>query len=198
MPHKVKVPKELKLELKKLKKEKKDKVNIFVKIFKIKDIFNIEDEADIDECGEEEISPSNFNKIKNLFVADADDTDYDTNVQSIKKEKLKPTFYELLIKHIDTKELKDSDVYKKAYVDRRLFSKIRSGHKPNIKTVIRLGMALELNMEEFIVLLNSCHYMLYDDEYFDIAIKYFIKNKIYDINEANDILYSCKLELLTE
>ncbi len=119
-------------------------------------------------------------------------------IKRIKNTHLTDTFQELLFKFIDKSGLKDSEVYKKAYIDRRLFSKIRSGHKPGIKTVIRLGLVLELNMEEFNELLHSCNYSLYEDEYFDVAIKYFIKNKIYNIDKCNDILYSCNLELLND
>ena len=120
------------------------------------------------------------------------------NPSWIHEQELKPSFYDLIIKYADKLGIKDSDLYKSAYVDRRLFSKIRSGHKPGIKTVIRLGLVLELNMEEFNELLHSCNYSLYEDEYFDVAIKYFIKNKIYNINKFNNILYSCNLELLND
>ena len=58
--------------------------------------------------------------------------------------------------------------------------------------------ALELEFDEFEKLLNSNNNHLGDNNYFDIAIKWCIKNKIYDVEQVNDILYACDLELLTK
>ena len=56
-------------------------------------------------------------------------------------------FQKLLFNYIDSRELKDSDVYNKVHIDRRLFSKIRSdvNYHPSKETVILLGLALELS-----------------------------------------------------
>ncbi|MBR4830362.1 MAG: hypothetical protein IKZ96_01165 [Bacilli bacterium] len=114
--------------------------------------------------------------------------------------KLEPSFKEVLFNFIDSKGLTDPEVYKKAKVDKRLFSKIRNDESKYVSknTVICLGLALELNQEDFDKLLKANHDVLSDNSYFDIAIKWCIKNKIYDIEQVNDILYACNLDLLTK
>ena len=210
MANKVVVPKELKYKLKKLKKKNRNikikkilisPFSFLINLFNFKNYKKIfyDEYADEDEKEQELESQKGINP-KSIF-RDAKpfiDFEEEESITLFNSQKLKPTFYDLIIRFADKLNISDSDLYKKAYVDRRLFSKIRQGHKPNIKTVIRLGLALELNENDFTTLLNSCNYSLYEDKYFDIAIKYFVKNKIYDINRCNDILYSCKLDLLNE
>lgn len=119
--------------------------------------------------------------------------------EEIKEVKLDPTFKELLFEFIDKKGLTDPEVYKKAKVNKRTFSKIRTGEEKCVSknTAICLGLALELNLKDFEKLLKAnCNY-LSDNDYFGIAIKWCIKNKIYDIEQVNDILYACDLPLLT-
>ncbi len=124
----------------------------------------------------------------------------DTAVKEIKETELEPSFRDVLFDFIDKKGIGDPDVYKKAKVDKRLFSKIRidAGRAISRNTAIRLGLALELSQEDFDILLNANHTSLSDNNYFDIAIKWCIKNKIYDIEQVNDILYACDLDLLTK
>ena len=114
--------------------------------------------------------------------------------------KKEPSFKDVLFNFIDSKGLTDPEVYKKAKVDKRLFSKIRNDESKYVSknTVICLGLALELNQEDFDKLLKSNHDVLSDNSYFDIAIKWCIKNKVSDIEQVNDILYACDLELLTK
>ena len=121
-------------------------------------------------------------------------------VKEIKETKLEPSFKDVLFNYIDKKKLSDPDIYKKAKVDKRTFSKIRTGESKYVSryTAICLGLALELNQKEFDNLLKANHDYLSDNEYFGIAIKWCIKNKIYDIEQVNDILYACDLTLLTK
>ena len=118
--------------------------------------------------------------------------------KSIKKIKLSPPFKEVLFEFIDKKNLTDPEVYKKAKVDRRTFSKIRTGDIKYVSrnTAIRLGLALNLNQKDFDKLLESNLSHLGTNEYFGIAIRWCIKNKIYDIDQVNDILYACDVDLL--
>ena len=106
-------------------------------------------------------------------------------------------FQTLLFKYIDEKELKDSDVYNKVNLDRRLFSKIRSNNNyhPSKETVILLGIALELEEKDFEKLLESASYSLPKNNYFDLIIRFCIINKIFKLNEINELLneYQCKL-----
>lgn len=118
----------------------------------------------------------------------------------IQKIKLEKTFSTILFEHIDNKSIKDSVIYKKAHIDRRLFSKIRSNNNyhPSKDTIIALGLALELSTNELEELLKSAHYSLPTNNYFDIAIRYCFDKQIYDYDKVNDILYACDLRLLSK
>ena len=106
-------------------------------------------------------------------------------------------FQTMLFKMIDERNLKDSDVYNKVNIDRRLFSKIRSdrNYHPSKETIILLGLSLELSEEELTILLDSASYSLPKNNYFDLIIRFCFINKIYNINNVNELLYDydCKL-----
>lgn len=106
-------------------------------------------------------------------------------------------FQRLLFNYIDSKELKDSDVYNKVHIDRRLFSKIRGdiNYHPSKETVILLGLALELNEVEIEELLNSASYSLPKNNVYDLIIRFCFIEGIYDLIEVNSLLdsYECKL-----
>lgn len=106
-------------------------------------------------------------------------------------------FQELLFKYIDDRGLKDSDVYNKVHIDRRLFSKIRSdiNYHPSKETVILLGLSLKLNEEEIDKLLNSASYSLPKNSIYDLIIRFCFSEGIYELKDVNDLLetYNCKL-----
>ena len=106
-------------------------------------------------------------------------------------------FQKLLFNYIDSRELKDSDVYNKVHIDRRLFSKIRGdiNYHPSKETVILLGLALELNEVEIEELLNSASYSLPKNNVYDLIIRFCFIEGIYDLIEVNSLLdsYECKL-----
>ena len=106
-------------------------------------------------------------------------------------------FQAMLFDLIDKRDLKDSDVYSKVHIDSRLFSKIRSDrdYHPSKETVILLGLALELNEDEFIDLLNSASYSLPKNNVYDLIIRFCFIEGIYNLNEVNELLdnYNCKL-----
>jgi len=124
------------------------------------------------------------------WVCDDIDDYIDNNIN-------KNLFQTLLFKYIDDRNLKDSDVYNKVHIDRRLFSKIRNDYMyhPSKETIILLGLSLELNENEFITLLDSASYSLPKNNYFDLIIRFCFINKIYQISEVNKLLeeYGCKL-----
>lgn len=101
------------------------------------------------------------------------------------------TFQEMLFRLIDRKGLTDPQVYKKANMDRKLFSKIRSkkGYIPSKKNVLALAMALSLNLDETMDLLRRAGYALSPSILFDRIVVYCILNKIYDIYEVNLCLF---------
>ena len=107
-------------------------------------------------------------------------------------------FQKLLFKLIDEKDLKDSDVYNKVNIDRRLFSKIRSDvdYHPTKETVIKLGLSLELDEKGMEELLSSASYALPKNNVFDLIIRFCLIEKIYDINKVNELLYDYECNLL--
>lgn len=101
------------------------------------------------------------------------------------------SFNEVLFSFIDEKGVKDSEIYKKVDIDRKLFSKIRCSNDyiPRRNVIIKLCFALVLNRDKFNKLLNSAGYSLSNSK-FDLVISYCLDNSIYDINIVNDYLYT--------
>lgn len=106
-------------------------------------------------------------------------------------------FQTMLFKLIDDKNLKDSDVYNKVHLDRRLFSKIRSdkNYHPSKETVILLAIALELTEKELDEILDSASYSLPKNNKYDLIIRFCFINKIFKLADINELLYeyNCKL-----
>ena len=96
------------------------------------------------------------------------------------------------------KDLNDPDVYKKANMDRKLFSKIRSNadYKPKKSTAIALALALELDLEETKEFIGRAGYALTHSSKFDIIIEYFIRQKNYNVFEINEVLFAYNYPLI--
>ena len=110
------------------------------------------------------------------------------------------SFQQRLFKLIDESGMDDVTVYKKANIDRKVFSRIRCkpDYKPKKKTAVAFAIALELDMPTMTDLLSRAGIAFSPSDTFDLIITYCVTNKIYDIFEINAALFKYGQPILGE
>ena len=101
------------------------------------------------------------------------------------------TFSQRLLRMIKERKMSESEAYKKAFVDRRHFAKIKKDeyYAPSKKTVLAFAIALELTLDETKDLLRSAGYALSRSSKFDIIVVYFLDNRNYNMFDINEVLF---------
>lgn len=123
--------------------------------------------------------------------------DFNKMLQTL-EESVNQSFVDRLLHYINEKGVRDSEVYKAAQVDKRLFSKMVSNreYKPSKDTAIALALALELSLEEASDLLSRAGYTFSHSNKRDIVIEFFFRERVYNLMDVNDVLYRLNQKLI--
>lgn len=141
-----------------------------------------------DDLTVEQKRPSRWASVKSVLQASTASTD---QVLAFIDLQMESGFVDKMLEYIDQKNMKDSQVYKAAQVDRRLFSKIVSdrAYKPAKDTCLALAFALRLSFNEANDLLSRAGYTFSHSSRRDVILEYLFKEQVYNLTEINEILY---------
>ena len=103
---------------------------------------------------------------------------------------LSDSFSRYLMFLIEDRGMTNAEVYKRAVVDRKVFSKIKNDedYHPQKITALCLCIGAKLNLDETRDLLGRAGYALSPSDRTDIIFSYFIENGIYDMIELDIVL----------
>lgn len=141
--------------------------------------------------------PSTSNPIQPSFLSQASIPQKSVSLHDALNQ-MEDSFSEMLLQKIDESGMSDAECYKKANIDRKLFSKIRNDryYRPSKVTVLSFAIALELSLEDTNKMLKSAGFALSHSNKFDVILEYFISRGNYDIYEINDALFEYNQTLL--
>ena len=138
----------------------------------------------------------NYSELTFIDLPDIKTTDNGKGIDDFQKvenfmdKNIGKTFAETLFSFIDARGLTDSEVYRKAGVNRRVFSDIRCKKEsiPTKRTVLAICLGLELNIDDSNTLLKSAGYALSNSDKLDLIFRYCLEHKIYSVMDVNTIL----------
>ena len=143
--------------------------------------------SEVNQDAKDNYSPSAANRFAQILSSVGSPQE----ALQVLKNSTNRSFVDKLLDYISVKHMRDAEVYKAAQIDRRLFSKIASDrtYKPAKDTCIALSFALQLTLSEANDILSRAGYALSHSSKRDIIIEYFFRERIYNLNDINDVLF---------